>query len=228
MRLSEVAISKNERDTHWFATYCGSSPYRVSYREGANGRVYHIKGDINIQDSGALENGFPMTIDTVDGNLYVYSDAAFRLKSLKTFPKNVTGALKIDGASITTFEGLPKCESLWADDISESSLTDLLKHVKGPMDCISYDSVAINEFEGIVDNFKFPVKQLWLSAEGGATGGIGFILVPGITNLSMLTPEHVDDHKGWNIIKKYIGRPEDIFECQAELIENGFERLAIL
>lgn len=61
------------------------------------------------------------------------------------------------------------------------------------------------------------------SAVNITRGGIGLILT-GCARL--LSPNGAAGP--FNIIEKYLGRPDDIFECQAELIEAGYEAYAQL
>lgn len=63
------------------------------------------------------------------------------------------------------------------------------------------------------------------------SGGISLILT-GVLDLclssSMVSAFAQISDGPFKIIEKYLGRPEDIFECQAELIEAGYERYARL
>lgn len=57
-------------------------------------------------------------------------------------------------------------------------------------------------------------------------GGLGLILIENLYRI--VNCSTVKEKAPFQIIKKYLGRPDDIFECQAELIEQGYEAYAQL
>lgn len=60
-------------------------------------------------------------------------------------------------------------------------------------------------------------------------GGIGLILIPGVKEIRGTFSNTTKISDGpFAIIQKYAGRPGDIFECQTELIDAGYEEFAEL
>lgn len=104
------------------------------------------------------------------------------------------------------------------------SLEGITPKIEGSL--LFYDLPGIKSFVGIHEHFEYIKGEFVFNDAVIDRGGIGLILIPKLTSfraygVSTLTiPFH--------IIAKYVGRPDDIFKCQAELIEAGFEEYAEL
>lgn len=100
------------------------------------------------------------------------------------------------------------------DKFPKSILGDL------PIEGCGFDSLV-----GMSDTIKVLQGSLIISSENIKSGGLELINIEqmasiqaGGTNMKLLKP--------FQIINKYFGHPEKIFECQEELIEAGFEEYA--
>lgn len=81
---------------------------------------------------------------------------------------------------------------------------------------------GLDTFCGLSERVKHIGEEIEFSQKAIKSGGIGLILT-GLPKLKYggFTPP-------WKIISKYMGKPDQIFECQNELIEAGFEEYAQL
>lgn len=87
---------------------------------------------------------------------------------------------------------------------------------------------GLKSLVGIADIVK-RAKTIDIEGCDIASGGIGLLLIEGLTEvICQFSIQEIKIPAALDIIRKYLGRPEDIYECQAELIENGLEEYAIL
>lgn len=128
-------------------------------------------------------------------------------------------------------------------DCSHNYLTTMKgfpAHVRSDLDCSnneieSLDADAIkcdgnvllgrndiSSLIGVSDRITSVGKSLFLCDSLITRGGIGLMMIDGIKSACFTTcPESPSD-----TIKNYIGRPDCVFDCQARLIEDGFEEFA--
>lgn len=126
------------------------------------------------------------------------------ITSFKGFPEVINGELGVSGChNISSMEGFPKV----ADSVMLSGLGKL-----------NLEGLSNNLQELTEGNFSLENTTI-------IGGALGLILIKGLTQLKSF---HSDpkQQEMLNIIRKYLGRPDDIFDCQNELIENGFEEQA--
>lgn len=131
---------------------------------------------------------------------------------------NVNGNVNLSGG---TFTNLPVKFGHVTGNFGISSCKELISLDGAPISVGGYFDLTgcdcITSFEG----FNTKING-WLRADATKikSGGIAIILSRP-RSIFMGTPP-------FDIIKKYIDRPEDIFECQAELIEAGYAEYARL
>lgn len=108
-------------------------------------------------------------------------------------------------SSIESFEGFPHTVARYVD-ISKTKITSLV---------------------GISDVFK-RLDTIYLNECAIRKGGIGLLLIPGLTYIHF-TGMTGGRKQAFEIISKYLNQHEDgLFECQTELIEEGLEEFAEL
>jgi hypothetical protein len=98
------------------------------------------------------------------------------------------------------------------------SLEDFPKFVRGDINC-QYNRIA--NLLGIEENFSHVSGTIFLNENPIATGGLGAIQIPGLSGIEA-------DSCAFKIIGKYLQQPENIFHCQSELFDCGFEPFAEL
>ena len=122
------------------------------------------------------------------------------LKSLKGGPEYVGGDFYCYHNGLTSLEGAPS----WVDGIFNcrdnnlTSLHNIHKHIK--------------HIGGMLYASRNPIKSHVL----------GVVLIDGIKNI------WIDNKKVQDIINKHLDGDKDVFACQEELIENGYEDYAKL
>lgn len=122
------------------------------------------------------------------------------LKSFKGGPKTVGGAVVADFNMISSLEGFPKSVG-------------------------SFVSLEGNELSSLHNIHKFIPKMsgiLYLSGNPIRSHVLGLLLIDGITHIVY------DGGKIQKIINKHLNDDRDVFACQEELIEAGFEDYAQL
>lgn len=122
------------------------------------------------------------------------------LRSFKGGPKTVGGAVVADSNMISSLEGFPKSVG-------------------------SFVSLEGNELSSLHNIHKFIPKMsgfLYLSGNPIRSHVLGLLLIDGITHLVY------DGGKIQKIINKHLNDDRDVFACQEELIEAGFEEYAQL
>lgn len=151
------------------------------------------------------------------------------LRTLEHFPPNIGEALAIRNCNkIESLIGLP------AKIPSDLTLFNLksLKSFEGAPREIGGD-VALDGFTSLVGISAFIQK---ISGSCGiefkklsdiVEGGIELILIADLQQFNW-SDRKTKNVKAFDIIHEYLGRPDDIFACQAELIDAGFEQYAKL
>lgn len=187
-----------------------------------------INEDVSLRILTNSWNGeFKVKIKKINGYLDIKGGARV-VQSLATFPKEVTQSLYLQKASISSLEGLPLCNELFIGDINIKHLNKIFPFIKGPLDALDINEMRIDSLIGISDLVINPIKTLVIN-KSVKQGGLGLLLIPGLTNL--IVYNHISGNPGeaaLDIIERYVGRPDDIFECQNELIEAGLEEYAQL
>lgn len=214
------------------------------------------KGGIFIHKSFLVNGRLPIQFGTVEGNFIMDSVGATSLigcPSVVNGKFNIS-----DNMSITSLAGGPKevhGGSYVLSFTSVASLADIAKitmqhapaHVSGinvnTVGCVNLTSVE--SLVGIPSNLHsilFPsemtslvgvdtvIKQLLtgevvINSRKITKGGIGLLLIDGLTEIKDSRQQLSEPFR---IIEKYIGRPNDIFDCQVELFEKDFDDWAEL
>lgn len=151
-------------------------------------------------------------------NVRILFDSLVALTSLTEIPfqfNEVHGDFSSIHCPLTTWKGVPRI-------------------CHGDLGIGGQTSCRITSLEGFSDVVKFigPKSmttgldaRLILPFNKITKGGIGIILIEGnftLEGLGYPLP------KQFQIIEKYLGQPDRLFECQAELIEAGLEEFAVL
>lgn len=176
--------------------------YGMTYRNiDSDGEVSIVANghDIAFTENTILVGKNHLPIQFNDIRAHAVEMMSMSITSLKGLPKVLDARLELtDLLNLTSLEGLP------------SSITHL-KIVRCRLN-----------FEGISDILQ-NINSHHLEMYGCevVSGGIGLIFVKGLTRITGHQP-------AFGIIERYLGRPDDIFECQNELIEAGYEAYARL
>lgn len=167
---------------------------------------------------------------------YELADTRFEIP----FPFGTVTTFETEGTALKTFKNFPL--------IAETVLAgahQFGKHAKDPystaakpnskiksLDGLTPVAVRINinvpkvtSLVGINDDLK-QVTEMFFNFNKVNVGGIGLILIKGLKYIHQSNDgELIEPFK---IIEKYLGKPDEIFECQMELIEAGYKAYAQL
>lgn len=197
-----------------------------------NNGVVDVDGDVNISHRDLTQ--LPIQFGEVSG----YFDCSFnKLTSLVGCPTRVGQHFMCNKNRLTTLVGGPAfVEGLYDCGANELiTLEGAAAHVGRYFNCSNNGLTTLDGAPAYVGvNFYCQYNKLTtlLGIPTHMTGfhclsnnikshAIGLLLVDSCT--------YFDAEGDWvPIIIKYLGRPDDIFECQAELIEHGFEEYAQL
>lgn len=190
-------------------------------------QVSHDMFSINRPDGAQWKNCWPIHITASGSKLRVKfkETASFSirgpLRTLEGCPEIVHSDFRVDSDNLTSFQYAPRIIN---GDAVFSGLH--LQSLEGISD-------IIDEIHGTI-SLSLHIKS----------GGLGLVLIKGLISIHGPNPLSHDMHggeqgswkNGWNkpweaavkIINPYLGRPNDIFECQNELIEAGLEEFAKL
>lgn len=174
-----------------------------------------------------LRNGhLPFQFSDVGGRLDLHN--LHTLTSLEGCPDLVHGNVKIDGCkNLENFKFFPKkvigdviicnCDKI-------TTINDLVLDMDGgflSIECPITSLVGVGDINVILYDvcLEFDFNNV-------KVGGLGLILIKGLSDISDATGARLPLQ--FEIIREYLGKPDDIFECQAELIENNFEEYAQL
>lgn len=186
--------------------------------------TFTLHGEVTLHVSE-----FKVEIGKVWGDFFVDKKIAPHIKSLIGFPREIGGHLFLNGCiNLKSFVGIPNCIYIDACNTGISDVKDVFPHLNFNVEILHLADSKIISLIGIADTVKHKIETLVLNTEkSDYEGGLGLLNIPGLKyldlqiNLSkMSTP--------FKIIQKYLGRPDDIFECQEELIKAGFENMAQL
>lgn len=156
----------------------------------------------NTKTHPMIVGKLPVKFGTVKNN---FNASCNDLTTLEGCPTLVGGTFSCSmNARLTSLEHMPKeigkdCQCAGTGIISLIGISDYVKHIGG-------------EFYTDFGNIK--------------EGGLGLIMIDSLSGISGTANSSIT--KPFRIIKKYLGRPDDIFECQEELIKAGFEAYAQL
>lgn len=148
------------------------------------------------------------------------------LKTLRGMSDDIVGTLDLSECTyLESFDGYPArvgCNLVMPK--TTKSLVGISKHVKEVGYTLNTRSNPYMPFRCNFDNIT--------------EGGIELIQIQGLDNLRNLNGTLVgvaaflngiaDEITPWSIIEKYLGKPNEIFDCQSELINAGFEEYAKL
>lgn len=153
---------------------------------------------LNIAEDGMYH--CPVQFSTIGGKFKIEID---EWTSLKGCPTHVDGSVDLcKMRKIKSLEFAPKVSTGWY------RIPDHIESI-----------VGIENYIKKIDGTLY-LETLYIK-----NGGIGILLIEGVDRIdgtvALLTPPFL-------IIEKYIGRPDEIFACQTELMDAGYEDYAIL
>ncbi len=167
----------------------------VNRIEDAGVRALAANTSISSLDLG-LEQ-FPVRFGTVGGHFYCGKN---RLTSLEGAPVTVGGNFSCRNNRLTSLEGAPGSVG-WDFYCSYNRLTSLVGVHR-----------ILRRIAGGLYIWNNPIE----------TGGIGLVLVEGLTGINT-------DHPAFEIIEKYLGQGnKGLLRCQEALHESGLEKFAKL
>lgn len=181
-------------------------------------------GQWQVEDDGTVSSTYGTWIPNSRASrapTFIYiKDAALSKGRLKFKFGKVAGMFNADKCkTLTTLEGFPlEAGQVFLPYDYNGSLEHLTRK-PGQLFIMGITSLI-----GIGDRFD-EVKKFSCSWDKITEGGIGLILIPG---LKFESYDIEDMPEQFQIIAKYMEKPNEIFECQAELIEAGFEEYAKL
>lgn len=131
------------------------------------------------------------------------------IRTLRGGPITCAGSYLVVNNSLENFDGIASTIG-GSIDVFGSKITSLTG--LGDL-CPQVDGVFF-------DHPRTDINQ-WIA------GGICLILVPGLVQMPKITPDNQSaTARASRIIKKYLGRPDALFECQAELLDQGLDAFA--
>lgn len=161
-----------------------------------------------------------------NGVVDVHSNVDISNKQLTSIPIQfgiVSGEFLCNRNKLTSLKGSPtKCKAFYCDENELTALEFAPSTIMGNFD---FDNNYITSLIGINDIISEIHGEF--HCEGYkqiSSGGLGLLLIKNLQDI-VLT---FKDQEAQDIINKYLGRPDDIFECQNELIEAGLEEYAQL
>ena len=151
---------------------------------------------------------------------------------LEGCPNRIEGDLFASNCELTSLEG---CATFIGKNlIVHDNMLKSLK-VSRPIYVDGAISAAGNRITSLVgvEEWFLHAERILLSSNNITEGGVGLLLIPGITTIpEVRKPGNVFDGKVVPILNKYITQyqhPEDrIYACQKELIDTGLEAFAQL
>jgi hypothetical protein len=156
----------------------------------------NITGDVHLYDEELSK--LPVKFGTVLEDFYCYNN---KLTSLQGAPSSVGGFFSCNNNKLTSLEGAPS-------SIGRTG--------------ISCDNNKLTSLEGIHKVFKRINGRFHCDDNPITSGGIGLILIEGLTKIRA-------DHPAFLIIEKYLGQgKKGLLLCQDELIDAGYEEFAKL
>ena len=136
------------------------------------------------------------------------------------YPRKISGTFICKECNLTSLQGVPTKINYGSFDAAKNLLTDFefIPEYVGDM-AILFDN-RLTSLAGIHKQLKH-CKMFYCSFNPIKTGGIGLLLIDGL--------KYINGERGLTIINNYVGKPKsEIFKCQKELIDNGFEEFAKL
>lgn len=198
MKLNEI-VNVDENKIHKTLNDWG---VLFSYNIDNNGLINIPQSSFTVKPEYLIDGELPPHINFGKiGSNFSFWECADILKSIRGAPQEITGSFSISQCkNIKTFENFPKK----IDDrgvISGSGITSL---------------IGINDFVDEIGSLVFEPSEI-------ESGGLGLCL---IKSEHLPIPNTHPNHRPFEIISRYLNRPNDIFECQSELIEAGFDEFA--
>lgn len=139
----------------------------------------------------------------------------------------VHGFFDCDDNHLTSLKGCPRFVGEYFS--CQSNKIDSLEHSPRIVSQGNYwcNGNEITSLVGISDLIKFSQGSFVTDFKKITQGGLGLLLIEGLTHVG--EPGDVDElTQQWKIIQKYLGQPDNIFACQAELLDAGFEEFTEL
>ena len=162
--------------------------------EVVNGRL-NIKTSVSLVDQEYTQ--LPVPFGKIDGDFEVVMPT---LKTLKNFPNQVEGSLII---MHTEIEDLNELEVDVRDGVYMTS------------------NKKLQNFRKVHKHIKSVGAGITVDIAFGTSGGLGFLLIPGIESIQVPI-----DSKVAKIMQKHFDEDADLLDIQEELIDAGFKNIA--
>lgn len=191
----------------------GISGYTIS----SNGKVT-VTRSVNLRDKELTS--IPVQFLSVDGD---FDCSKNQLTSLMGVPREVKKSFNCHTNLLTSLQFAPDYVGFNFVCSSNQLLTSLEWVPKTIFGIFHCDGTNITSLVGISDVFK-SIGQIFIAPDLIKEGGLGLLLIEDLKSISVSSHKAEQSFKEpFDIIRTYLNRKEDIFKCQEELIENGYE-----
>ncbi len=214
MKLHEL-FRLNEGVTHTVQKVSSPDDLRDADGNFLSGTV-NVAGSVDL--SGLKLEWLPVRFGTISGD---FDCSKNRLTSLEGAPGSVGGYFDCSNNQLTSLEGAPGSISrgFYCHENQLTTLEGAPGSVGRDFDC---SGNRLTSLEGAHRILRRVGDGLHIWGNGIVTGGIGLILVEGLTKIDA-------DQPALRIINKYLGQGmKGVLRCQEELHEAGFEEFAKL
>ncbi len=144
-----------------------------------------------------------------------------KLVTLKGGPERVEGSVFAHRNKLTSLEGSPKYIGKHFS-ISKNEIEDFAgapEHIGG---AVNFSNNKLRSLHNIHKHFKYIHEHIDLDGNPVISHVLGLLLIDGLEKVFM---DNTDVQK---IINKHLASGQDVFACQEELIEAGYEDYAQL
>lgn len=164
------------------------------------------------------------TVD-VQENVYIFNDHLVNGRLPIKFGK-VTGVFCTSDCDIISLEGAPHTVTKTFRCRQAKKLVSL----EGAPSIVGGDVIVtgcphITSLTGIADIFKSIAGIFSCTWSNITTGGIGLVCIDKLTKMHTYDPSLPEQ---FDIISKYLRKPDELFDCQAELMDHGYDDNAVL
>lgn len=211
MKLNELKLQESSTDEiREFLIASGKTPDDPEFKYKNNNGMLSVDLQFSFPAPIRLKwKKLPIKFDVVNGNFLASNLTS--LETLENFPNRINGALYCGHSQLTSFEHITPNIKRDVNAVNLKKFTSLL---------------------GVDQHFGKMNGALSMSFGNITEGGLGLLNVKGLMRLVNTGKDistMVQLPKQFEIIDKHLRTDNrDIFECQSELIEAGFEEYAQL
>lgn len=186
-----------------------------------------VEGDVDLHDHAAMiGTEFNVKFRHVWGN---FECGANNLTTLEGFAPTDCLKFKAGNNLLTSFKGVPGASNLFLKQNKISSFEGIQNI---GLHTINLTANPITSLIGIDNHLRAMsnVGLLSMNFDEVVEGGLGLVNIRGLKALIMSDRNDniIDLPLPFKIIHAYLGKPDEIFECQEELIKAGYEDIAQL